>query len=112
MNTISDPYYKARMLTSQAPSLSWFREDRLHMYFMSPTKKGDHPNTFSKLATSMKNVLRNATSQGFVINALRYHMHLTHCDLLNKAGSIADLPVPLITTSRLDENTGSFSSDI
>lgn len=112
MNTISDPYYKARILTSKAPSLSWFREDRSHMYFMSPTKKGDHPNTFSKLATSMKNVLRNVTGQGLVINALRYHMHLTHCDLLNKAGSMNDLPVPLITTSRLDENTGSFSSDI
>jgi hypothetical protein len=114
INTISDPYYKASGLDPnlRAPALSWFREDRVHTYFMHPNQKGAHPDTSSKLALSMHEVMRNASAKGIVLKTLRYHTYLAHCYFLNRVGSFDDLPLPLITTSRLDENTGFYSSDV
>ena len=92
--------------------MSWIRNDREHNYFMRSNHRGAHPETFDQLANSMREILKNATAANVTLKALRYHTYLQHCYLLNKAGSLDSLPVPLVITTRLDENTGFYSSDI
>ena len=113
METLSNPDRTKILLPefSRAPMLSWFREDRIHTYFMRINHRGKHPETFEQLASSMHAVLANSSS-GLPLKAIRYHTYLPHCYILNKAGGLDDLPVPLVLTTRLDENTGFFSSDV
>ena len=60
----------------------------------------------------MRAIIANATKVGTDIKAIRYHTYLGHCYMLNKVGNMDHLPVPVILTTRLDENTGFYSSDV
>ena len=84
----------------------------MHNYFMRINHRGNHPETFEQLGQSMKAIVANATIEGIDIKAIRYHTYLGHCYILNKAGSMDHLPLPVIWTTRLDENTGYYSSDV
>ncbi len=107
IDTFSDPKYRPFEIANKAPMVSWNRTGRENMYFF---RKGTHPSTFSELANSMNHVIQ--TNKQVNIKALRYHFYLTHCYFLNQAGDPSVLPVPVVLTTRLDENTGYFSSDV
>lgn len=92
--------------TSGVPIIAWTRNSS-DMFF-----KRNKTNTLVTVKQLGQNMLSIINSGNGNIKAIRYVLGHRLCYLLNQAGSLDDLPVPVLFTTRFDENFGFMSSDI
>jgi hypothetical protein len=92
--------------TPGVPLIAWSRKDS--RLFFKRAKSGAIVTT-QDLGQDMKSIIHSGYSN---IKAIRYVLGHRLCYLLNHAGSLDELPVPAVFTTRFDENSGFMASDI
>jgi hypothetical protein len=109
LDSISTGSTRVDIASASAPVLAWARPTREANIFHAKKK---FLHTIAQLGLSMKALSGEAVAKGVSLSSVRYHTYLGHCYLLKLAGSLEDLPLPVILTTKLDENWGYLTSDV
>lgn len=109
------PLAKALPSHLKVPLLAWQRPDRKQNIIM---RKEGFISAFSDLHESVSALVQTAEKNRTQLRAVRYQNYFVHCHVSNMMVNVEErqaldtLRVPVLFTTKLDENAGYMSSDV